>query len=97
MKKEIFGIKAPTKDCTDKNCPFHGQVNVKKEFVRGTVIKRDSHGSATIEWERSYFIPKYERYATKKAKLRVHNPHCIDAQVGQKVLAARSRPLSKSK
>ena len=29
--------------------------------------------------------------------MRVHNPACIDAGVGQEVVAARTHPLSKTK
>lgn len=97
MKREIFGIKAPKKQCTDKKCPFHGQLTVKKELFRGQVIKRDVHHSATIEWSRSCYLPKYERYELRRSRLRVHNPPCLDAQAGQMVLAAKSRPLSKTK
>ncbi len=97
MKKEIFGIKAPRKSCQDKKCPFHGQINVKKEFFKGTLIKKDTHHSATIEWKRPYYVPKYERYEIRRSRLRVHNPPCLDAQIGQEVLVARTRPLSKTK
>jgi small subunit ribosomal protein S17 len=97
MKKEILGIKAPKKTCTDKKCPFHGQLNVKKELFRGKVIKKDSHHTAVIEWDRQHYLPKYERYEMRRSRLKVHNPPCLNAQVNQKVLAARTRPLSKTK
>lgn len=97
MKPEIFGVKAPKKQCTDKKCPFHGELNIKRELFRGVLIKKDSHHSATIEWNRPFYIPKYERFETRRSRLRVHNPPCLEAQVGQEVLAAKTRPLSKSK
>ncbi|MBR9682967.1 30S ribosomal protein S17 [Candidatus Woesearchaeota archaeon] len=97
MKKEILGIKAPKKTCTDQKCPFHGQLNVKKELVKGKVIKKDVNHSATIEWDYSIPVPKYERYEIRRSRLRVHNPPCLDAQVGQQVLVAKTRPLSKTK
>lgn len=97
MQREILGIKAPKKTCTDKKCPFHGQLNVKKESSKGTVIKKDAHHSATIEWTYSHHVPKYERYEIRRSRLRVHNPPCIDAQIGQQVLAVKTRPLSKTK
>lgn len=97
MKSEILGVKAPEKNCTDKNCPFHGQINVKKELFRGKVVKKDINGSATIEWQKPYYVPKYERYEIRRSKMRVHNPACLDAGVGQEVLVARTRPLSKMK
>jgi len=97
MTKSILGVTAPTKDCTDKKCPFHGQLTVKRELFRGKIVKRDSSHSATIEWFRPYFIPKYERYEIRRSRMRVHNPECISAEIGQDVLAARTRPLSKTK
>jgi len=97
MKSEILGVKAPGKSCTDKNCPFHGQLLVKPEIFEGIIIKRDTNKSATMEWLRSYYVPKYERYELRRSRIRVHNPNCLDAHVGQKVRVARTRPLSKTK
>ena len=97
MIKEIFGFKAPNKSCTDKKCPFHGEINVKKEFIKGKIVKKDINHSATIEWSRSSYVPKYERYEVKRSKMRTHNPECIDAEVGQMVVVAKTRPLSKMK
>ena len=97
MAKEIFGIKAPEKECNDKKCPFHGDINVKKEFIKGTIINRDINNTATIEWYRYFPVYKYERFEKRRSKLRVHNPECINAKVGEEVMVARTRPLSKSK
>mgnify|MGYP003998901521 FL=1 len=97
MTKEIFGVKSPNKECTDAKCPFHGQISVKKELFKGKVVKKDINGSATIEWFRPYFVPKYERYEVRRSRMRVHNPQCVDAQIGQEVTVALSRPLSKTK
>ncbi len=52
MKKEILGVKAPKKECTDGKCPFHGEINVKQELFTGKVVKKDINRSATIEWNR---------------------------------------------
>jgi small subunit ribosomal protein S17 len=97
MKKQLLGIKAPKKDCTDKKCPFHGEINVKNEIFRGTVVKKDINRSATISWNRTFSVPKYERFEIRRSRLRVHNPPCIDAEIGQEVVVARTRPLSKVK
>jgi small subunit ribosomal protein S17 len=98
MKEKIFNFTAPTaEDCSDKHCPFHGGLGVKKEFVTGTVVKKDMHRSATIEWLRPHYIPKYERFEMRRSRIRVHNPACLNANVGQQVVAARTRPLSKTK
>jgi len=97
MKEKIFDIKAPKKQCNDKKCPFHGQLNVKNELIQGIIVKKDINHSATIEWDRSHYVPKYERYEVRKSNLRVHNPECINGQIGDQVLVARTRPLSKTK
>ncbi|PIZ52123.1 30S ribosomal protein S17 [Candidatus Woesearchaeota archaeon CG_4_10_14_0_2_um_filter_33_13] len=96
MKKEIMGIKAPAKECTDQKCPFHGTINVKDELFNGKVVKKDINHSATIEWTHSTYISKYERYEVKKSRMRVHNPACVDAEIGDEVIVARTRPLSKT-
>lgn len=97
FRKEILGVQAPPEKCEDRNCPFHGQINVKKELFKGRIIRKDINRSATIEWHRPYYIPKYERYEIRRSRMRTHNPLCIDAEIGQEVLVARTRPLSKTK
>jgi len=97
MNTTILGFPAPTKNCTDHKCPFHGDLNVKRELFSGKVIKKDINRSATIEWFRSHHVPKYERFEIRRVRLRVHNPACLDAHVGDEVLVARTRPLSKTK
>jgi small subunit ribosomal protein S17 len=97
MRKEILGVKAPKETCTSKKCPFHGELSVKNELIKGKVMKKDINNSATIEWFRSSYIQKYERYEIKRSRMRAHNPECINAEIGEDVLVARCRPLSKTK
>lgn len=97
MKQEILGITTPPGNCADKKCPFHGEINVKPEFLRGKVIRKDINRSATIEWNRPYYVPKYERYEIRRSRIRTHNPGCINAGIGHEVLVAKTRPLSKTK
>ncbi len=42
-------------------------------------------------------MQKYERYEKKRTKLHVHNPECIDANIGDIVRIAETRPISKTK
>ena len=87
----------PEKVCDDKKCPYHGKVLVKKESYTGKVIRKDASRSATVEWERQYFIPKFERYELRRSRLRVHNSPCIDAAIGDTVKVMKTRPISKTK
>jgi small subunit ribosomal protein S17 len=101
IKKEVLGYPAPKRandsQFHDPKCPFTRGLVVKNEILKGTVIKKDISKSATIEWHRPYYVPKYERYEMRRSRLRVHNPPCLDAQIGSKVVVARTRPLSKTK
>lgn len=97
MEREILGYTGPVRECSDTKCPFHGKINVKEELFSGRVIKKDINRSATIEWHRQHHIPKYERFEQRRVRIRVHNPACIDAQVGDTVMVARTKPLSKTK
>lgn len=101
IKKIVLGIEAPQRvsdsQYHDKNCPFTGGLAVKNELLKGKVVKKDIHNSATIVHHRSQYVPKYERYEVKRLRLRVHNPPCIKAEVGQEVIVAKTRPLSKTK
>jgi len=94
-----IGIKVnqPKKECNDKKCPFHGNLSVRGRSFTGIIIARDVHRTATVTWERTVKIPKYERYARERTKIRVHNPSCIDAKEGDQVKIMECRPLSKTK
>lgn len=97
ISKQVLGVNAPAKECTDIKCPFHGEISVKKELLKGKVVKRDINRSATIEWLKSIYVKKYERYEVKRYRMRTHNPACLNAKIGEKVVVARTRPLSKTK
>ena len=99
IKKYNIGLKAtePKKECDDKHCPFHIGMKLRGRTMQGIVIAKDVHKTATVEWLRKVSIPKYERTELKRSKVRVHNPPCIDANIGDKVKIAESRPISKTK
>jgi small subunit ribosomal protein S17 len=102
MKKETgkdigLGVPGPDKTCEDDNCPWHGKLPVRGR-VFGCVV-RSTHASLTAIVERSYntMIPKYQRYERRKSRIVAHNPTCISAKQGDKVVIAECRPLSKTK
>lgn len=97
MVRDIgINVKAPEKECNDKNCPFHGNLSVRGQIFRGRVVK-SYEKSAVIERERIRYVPKYERYLKKRSKMHAHNPPCIDAKPGDIVTIAECRPISKTK
>ena len=90
-------MKKSEKKCEDKKCPIHGNIKVRGRLLVGIVTKTDAHKSATVEFERSYYVPKYERSEKRRTRLRVHNPGCIDSKKGDKVRIGECRPVSKTK
>jgi len=98
MKKEIgYNIKPPEKECSDKNCPFHGNLPLRGKILQGTVVSDRMQGSVVVERTYLHYLPKYERYERRHTRISVHNPPCINAKNGDKVKIAECRALSKTK
>ncbi len=97
-------IKKPSKDtiklneCKDALCPVHGTkpLKLRGRIFEGHVIKK-LHGRVSIQFERSLYIPKYERYEKRRTKLHARLPDCLkdELQVGDLIQIAECRPLSK--
>jgi small subunit ribosomal protein S17 len=83
--------------CNDAKCPVHGNISLRGRTFTGIVAGTNMTKTATVEWTYKLFIPKYERSETRKSKVHVHNPPCINAQVGDIVKIMETRPLSKTK
>src|SRR3989338_285630 len=96
-RKTGIAFEAQKQDCKDVKCPFHGKLSVRGRQFTGTVISSKMKKTAVIEFERLYFLKKYERYEKRKTKLKVHNPECINAKEGDVVNIMECRPLSKTK
>ncbi len=92
-----FGYTSPKETCTDKKCPFHGQIKVRGRTFVGTVTSAKFARSITVEWERLKFISKYERFEKRKTKVKAHNPECINAKEGDTVTIQECKPISKTK
>lgn len=67
-----------------------------RSFV-GTVISARMQKTATVEWGRRVDLPKYERYTTRRTRVKAHNPENIRAEEGDIVRIRECRPLSKTK
>ena len=94
-----IGIKVekPKETCNDNKCPFHGSLKLRGRSFSGLVITTDVHKSSVVEWERRFYIPKYERHEKRRSRVRAHNPSCINAKEGDFVTVYECRPLSKTK
>ena len=98
-KSKNIGIKVklPGKKCNDKDCPFHGRLKCRGKILTGVVISAKMQKTATVEFERQGYLPKYERYEKRRTRIKAHNPDCIDAKDGDIVRISECRPLSKTK
>jgi small subunit ribosomal protein S17 len=90
-------VKLPGKKCEDSICPFHGSLKCRGKIFTGIVISTKMQKTATVEFEKIYSIPKYERYEKKRTRIKAHNPECISAKDGDIVRISECRPLSKTK
>lgn len=100
MKKQTnigLEIELPKQSCNDAHCPFHSGLKVRGRIFSGVIIKKDTHKTATVEWPRLFFLQKYERFEKRRSRIRVHNPPCINAAIGDKVTIMECRPISKTK
>ena len=94
-KKDVSKIVV---SCADRFCPKHGDRKLK---LRGRtfdgVVIRKLHGRVTIQFERMLKLPKYERYEKRRTKIHARLPDCMkdDVNVGDLVLIAETRPISK--
>ncbi|MFA5302951.1 MAG: 30S ribosomal protein S17 [Candidatus Nanoarchaeia archaeon] len=96
-KVGLIGITAPEHDCKDRNCPFHGNLKLRGRMFKGVVKSAKMEKGVVIEFDKMYMIPKYERFSTKRTKIKAHNPDCIKAKEGDLVTIMETRPISKTK
>jgi small subunit ribosomal protein S17 len=82
--------------CADKLCPNHGKLSTRGRSFRGNVIRKFPK-RVTIEFERTVYIKKYERYAKKKTKLHARLPDCMINEIGKGdyIEIRECRPISK--
>ncbi|MBW2974215.1 30S ribosomal protein S17 [Candidatus Woesearchaeota archaeon] len=99
-KTKNIGLKVKSKQlkgCNDTNCPFHGRLKCRGKIFTGVVIAAKMQKTATIEFVRRYYLPKYERFEKRRTRIKAHNPKCIGAEEGDIVRVSECRPLSKTK
>ena len=82
--------------CGDAKCPIHGKLRTRGRIFEGVVVSDKMQRAVTIEWLRRVKVQKYERYLTRKSRLKAHNPPCISAKKGDFVRVAECRPISKT-
>ncbi len=89
-------VKAPQGTCTDKNCPFHGQLSVRGQIMDGRVISTKMDKTAVVEKQYLNYQKKYERYEKRTSHYVVHTPPCLGVKSGDEVRIMECRPISKT-
>ena len=99
MKTRNIGveIKLPSKECDDKHCPFHSGFGVRGRTFNGIVVRNPFHKTATIEFQRLFYLHKYERYEKRRTRIKAHVPGCLELNKGDNVMIMETRPISKTK
>ena len=94
--KKTVKVAESNVECKDMACPKHGNISIRGRSFKGTVIKKFPK-RITIEFERTLYIKKYERYAKKKTKLHARLPECMndEVEIGDYVEIKECRPISK--
>ena len=95
-KKENKHVAEAEKNCIDAKCPFHGGLSLRGRTFRWTVIKKFPK-RVVIEFERTVYARKYERYLKTKTKLHAHLPDCLaeEINIGDYIEIKECRKLSK--
>jgi len=89
-------ISPPEAKCSDKKCPFHGDVRIRGSVFEGVVVSGRMRNTVVVMREYLQYVPKYKRYMRKRSRIPSHNPLCIAARTGDRVIIGESRPLSKT-
>ena len=89
-------FKKPKKTCEDINCPFHGELPIRGRVLEGVVVTAKMDKTVVVERDYLSYISKFMRYERRRSRIPSHNPPCIDAKEGDRVMIAESRPVSKT-
>lgn len=86
----------PSVECKDFACPKHGSISLRGRSFYGNAIKKFPK-RVVIEFERTIFVRKYERYAKRKTKLHARLPDCMSKEIniGDYIEIKECRPISK--
>jgi small subunit ribosomal protein S17 len=90
-------VPLPKEQSDDVHCPFYGSLRVRGVIFTGTVISDRMQKTVTVEWERKSYLRKYQRYETKRSKVKAHVPGSLRVKKGDRVKIAECRPISKTK
>ena len=83
--------------CDDKNCPKCGIISVRGMKKTGRIVSTKARKTAVVEMDIVKYFPKYKRWARDKSRMTVHNPSCMNTEIGDEVEFGETRKMSKTK
>ena len=91
-------VAAPKRDPApgDSMNPFNGTLTIRGSVIVGTVVSAKMQGTAIVEKQHERKDVKYERIEKRTRRYAAHVPSNIDVHVGDEVVIAECRPLSKT-
>ncbi|MEK6875295.1 MAG: 30S ribosomal protein S17 [Nanoarchaeota archaeon] len=89
-------VETPNNICNDVDCHIHGNLKARGKTFEGTVIKKFPK-RIVIEFERSIYVKKYERYSKSRTRIHARLPKCMEdsMKIGDYIKVQECRPLSK--
>ena len=73
------------------------KISTRGRTFTGVIVSSKAQKTVTVSWNRRVYIPKYERYLTKRSKVKAHNPTEMNLNEGDTVVIKECRPISKTK
>ena len=70
-------------------------VSTRGRTFTGRVVSDRMSKTVTVEWERSSYVPKYQRYERRSTRVKAHDE--TGAKIGDLVEIVETRPISKTK
>lgn len=91
-------VRAPSRDPApgDRLNPFNGSLPVRGSVIVGTVVTSKMLGTCVVEKQHQRLVEKFERYEKRTRRYPAHIPSNIDVHVGDQVVIAECRPISKT-
>ncbi|MHA1410220.1 MAG: 30S ribosomal protein S17 [Candidatus Odinarchaeia archaeon] len=96
MRNIGINVKPPEKECSDIQCPFHGNLPIRGRIFEGVVAAKKMRKTIVVRRDYLWYVHKYKRYERRHSQISAHLPPCIDVEVGDKVKIAECRPLAKT-
>jgi small subunit ribosomal protein S17 len=78
-------FKKPKKSCTDRDCPFHGELAVRGRVLEGIVASAKMERTVVVKRDYLYYVSKFMRYERRHSRISSHNPPCLEVKEGDKV------------